>query len=254
MNTIKNAILSLAAIFFAVVMVTFVAAVFEKTEAEAEETIINLDSSYKYDFELEALNDVEFPPHIYKDEGYNTLDEWWTALKTKRNSFEGVAEDAITELGEYATEEQAAALRNYSNKLAQANSFAEIQEYEDLLNATIEEVALVKANAESAWVSQVATNNNSYVSNVAAGVLTKSGGVNYYNGYRETYYSSNVLYHYMTPQWTCGADGVWRDSDGYIVVASSDLAYGSKVDTSLGAGKVYDSGCASGTLDLYTQW
>lgn len=84
--------------------------------------------------------------------------------------------------------------------------------------------------------------------------LTPESGVNYYNGNRETYYSSNVLYHYRTPEWTAGADGVYRDSDGYVVVASSDLAQGSVLDTSLGAAKVYDTGCASGTVDVYVNW
>lgn len=87
-----------------------------------------------------------------------------------------------------------------------------------------------------------------------SGTLNSYDGINYYNGNKETYYSSNVLYHYMTPQWTLREDGVWTDAEGYVVVASSDLAYGSTVDTSLGMGKVYDSGCASGVVDVYTAW
>ena len=84
--------------------------------------------------------------------------------------------------------------------------------------------------------------------------LTASKGVNYHNGRRETFYSSNVLYHYRTPEWTVDEYGVYRDSDGYVVVAASDLDQGSEVDTSFGTGKVYDSGCASGTTDIYTNW
>lgn len=84
--------------------------------------------------------------------------------------------------------------------------------------------------------------------------LTASKGVNYHNGRKETYYSSNVLYHYRTPEWTVDEYGVYRDSDGYVVVAASDLDQGSEVDTSFGKGKVYDSGCADGTTDIYTNW
>lgn len=84
--------------------------------------------------------------------------------------------------------------------------------------------------------------------------LTKSSGVNWYNGWRETYYSSKVLYHYMTPQWTAGADGVYRDSDGYVIVSSSSEPYGTITDTSFGMGKVYDTGCALGTHDIYVNW
>ena len=82
----------------------------------------------------------------------------------------------------------------------------------------------------------------------------KSQGVIYQNGTRYTYYSSNVLYHYRTPEWTAGRDGIYRDSSGYIVVASNDYAQGAVVSTPFGAGKVYDSGCASGTIDIYTNF
>lgn len=83
----------------------------------------------------------------------------------------------------------------------------------------------------------------------------KSAGVWYDNNYRYTWYSSNVLYHYRTPEWTAGPDGIYRDSDGYVVVASSDLPQGTVVEgTPFGACKVYDSGCASGTLDVYTNF
>ena len=84
--------------------------------------------------------------------------------------------------------------------------------------------------------------------------LNPSSGVNYHNGWRETYYSSNVLYHYRTPEWTVDANGVYRDADGYVIVASSSDAQGSIVDTSFGAGKVYDTGCAEGTHDIYVNW
>lgn len=82
----------------------------------------------------------------------------------------------------------------------------------------------------------------------------KSQGVIYQNGTRYTYYSSNVLYHYRTPEWTAGSDNIYRDKDGYVVVASSDHAQGSVVSTPFGAGKVYDSGCASKTIDIYTNY
>lgn len=51
-----------------------------------------------------------------------------------------------------------------------------------------------------------------------------------------------------------GSDGVIRDANGYICVAASDLPIGSIVETSLGTGKVYDTGCAAGTTDIYTNW
>ena len=83
----------------------------------------------------------------------------------------------------------------------------------------------------------------------------ESDGVWQDENYRYTWYSSNVLYHYRTPEWTAGSDGIYRDSKGYVVVASSDLPQGTVVEgTPFGACKVYDSGCASGTLDVYTNF
>lgn len=84
--------------------------------------------------------------------------------------------------------------------------------------------------------------------------LTKSGGVNYYEGRKETWYSSNTLYHKDTANWTAGSDGVYRDKDGFVVAAASDKPQGSTIETSFGTGKVYDSGCANGVTDIYTNW
>ena len=82
-----------------------------------------------------------------------------------------------------------------------------------------------------------------------------SDGVCYDDNYRYTWYSSNALYHYRTSEWTAGDDGIYRDADGYVVVASSDYAQGTVIeDTPFGDVKVYDSGCASGTLDVYTNF
>lgn len=83
----------------------------------------------------------------------------------------------------------------------------------------------------------------------------QSDGVWYDDSYRYTWYSSNAAYHYRTPEWTAGSDGIYRDSEGYVVVASSDHAQGTVItDTPFGAAKVYDTGCASGTLDVYTNF
>jgi glucan-binding YG repeat protein len=113
-----------------------------------------------------------------------------------------------------------------------------------------------QAQIAQAQQVQTQTQNTPTESNTEAqgGVLTKEGGVNYFNGSRETWYSSNQLYHYRTNEWTAGADGVYRDKDGYVVVARSDMAQGATLETSLGTGKVYDSGCANGTTDIYTKW
>lgn len=83
----------------------------------------------------------------------------------------------------------------------------------------------------------------------------KSQGIINQNGYRYSYYSSNVLRHYRTDEWTAGDDGIYRDSDGYVIAASDAHPQGSTVDTPFGKGKVYDTGVGrNDTIDIYTNY
>lgn len=84
--------------------------------------------------------------------------------------------------------------------------------------------------------------------------LTQSGGVNYHDGRRETWYSSNTLCHYRTNEWTADAEGFYRDANGYYVVAASDMPQGTTFEGSKGTCIVLDSGCAAGTTDYYVNW
>lgn len=104
------------------------------------------------------------------------------------------------------------------------------------------------------------TQGQSYASSssVCENPLTPSMGVKYFNGHRETWYSQRVLpgNGLNIPGRHVASDGTIRDVDNYIVLAS-DLSYasrGSIIMTSLGPGKVYDTGCAYGTIDIYTDW
>lgn len=120
--------------------------------------------------------------------------------------------------------------------------------------AQVEQIAAIEA-AEAA--ARAATSSSStYYSSGGEGVLTRSGGVNYYNGRKETWYSQRVLPGggLDIPGRHVAEDGTIRDEDGYICVAASDLPKGTVVETSLGTGKVYDTGCAAGTTDIYTDW
>ena len=85
----------------------------------------------------------------------------------------------------------------------------------------------------------------------------RSMGLIYWNGWRWTWYSQNVLAgggldisgrHVDENGYVC-------DGEGYICLASSTLSKGTIVETPFGkCGKVYDSGCASDTLDVYTNF
>lgn len=90
------------------------------------------------------------------------------------------------------------------------------------------------------------------------GHLTQSNGSIRVFGHRETWYSTNEGCGQATavsiPGKHVADDGTIRDEDGFICVASSDLPFYSIVMTSVGPGKVYDCGCSSGTIDVYTTW
>ena len=83
-------------------------------------------------------------------------------------------------------------------------------------------------------------------------------GVISWNGWNWTYYlmsmfpgstSTPVEGRYVND------DGFVCDSEGYIILASVDLAPYTVVETPFGyIGKVYDTGCPSGILDVYTNW
>lgn len=82
-------------------------------------------------------------------------------------------------------------------------------------------------------------------------------GVIYWGAYRWTYYSERVLPGggLNIPGRHSNSAGYICDEDGYICLASNDLSKGTIVSTPFGsAGKIYDCGCASGTLDVYVNW
>lgn len=88
--------------------------------------------------------------------------------------------------------------------------------------------------------------------------LTRSNGSIDVFGHHETWYSTNEASGKNTaweiPGKHVADDGTIRDEDGYICVASSDHKHGTIVMTSVGPGKVYDTGCSHGTIDVYTNW
>ena len=82
-------------------------------------------------------------------------------------------------------------------------------------------------------------------------------GVIYYGDYRWTWYSERVLPGggLKIPGRRTDENGYICDEDGYICLASSTLSKGTILNTPFGKqGKIYDSGCAVGTVDVYVGW
>lgn len=85
----------------------------------------------------------------------------------------------------------------------------------------------------------------------------RNTGVIHWNGWRWTWYSKRVL-----PGGGLNIPGRHIDSNGYICdenenicLSSSSLSKGTVIATPFGKnGKVYDTGCASDTIDVYVNW
>ena len=192
----------------------------------------------------------------FLQEGYVDKKQWQTEYDAQAAELEAVHSELL-ELRDYLSEDNQAIVDNFS-----LDSFKYINELEETSGQFVamrdealasKERQLERQRQQRAaqQQQQQVTQQQSYSGDSGS---FKSQGVIYQDGIRYTYYSSNVLYHYRTPEWNAGSDGIYRDSDGYIVVASSDHSQGSVVSTPFGAGKVYDSGCASGTIDIYTNF
>ena len=119
-------------------------------------------------------------------------------------------------------------------------------------------------SAEEAWIAPDAGAYAEYGETAAhapsdASDFRTAGVVYGDDGTRYTWYSERVLPGGGLDELNANGrhvteDGYVADADGYIAVASSDLPMGSVVETPFGAARVYDTGCASGTVDVYVGW
>lgn len=86
--------------------------------------------------------------------------------------------------------------------------------------------------------------------------ISVRGGVNYFGGLRQTWYSSGVAPHMNIGDWHQDSKGFWRDSAGYIVIAYTlYLPYGTIIQLSDNCwGKVLDHCPTANTVDIYVGW
>lgn len=164
----------------------------------------------------------------------------------------------------YITEEQKNRLQEIAVKIEKSRSIAEIKVLVEEFNTIVEDIDKQKNIPVSQEETSITndnlivdyTPNNSFISSnedytVPSSGLTQQAGVNYHDGRTETYYSSEVLYHYRTSEWTLDEEGFYRTDEGYYVVAASDMDQGTTFEGSKGTCIVLDSGCSAGTTDYY---
>ena len=203
----------------------------------------------------QAINiNAEGAEHLH--DGYASVDSWNQVKQEKINTFNSLKEE-IHNLGSYVDSETMAELDGIDTTTfkyiedieKQITKFTEVKTQAEQAKATAEADAKRRAMT---YQQTSSSTNYSYGGNGSG--LTKQSGENYHYGRRETYYSSNILYHYRTPEWTVDSEGFYRDSNGNYVVAASDMPQGTIFQGSKGNCIVADSGCASGTTDYYTKW
>lgn len=217
-----------------------------------------LEMMFSADNMTEFLNRADFIENVssYDQEQLTALQKVKTGIESQKASLND-KQSSLSALQKQLKTQKA----ELSAKAKQTSTNLEA------LNKHLEELREEEARkaANAAGGNTSASNSNSTSSSggnggynypTGDGVLTPEKGVIYFNGHRETYYSQKVLPGggLNIPGRHVASDGTIRDRDGYICVASSDLPWGTIVETSLGLGKVYDSGCASGTIDIYTDW
>lgn len=231
-----------AGMFIGAIIIFVAALVFNWPEPQTATALSNKETTVST-----GLMDKEYTWEYPDYEGYNGLYDWLVAIKNKRAEFEGISGEIKNMYAEYITDEEIAELDRLEQACLRGSSFAKIEEYENSINGLIDTIA-----ARVPVSSGISGGNTPYYSN--GQWLTKSGGVFYGPSGKETYYSSRVLHHYRTHEWTIGEDGVYRDADGYVVVALPSGAMGTIINTSHGPGKCYDTNAGGDSVDLYVAW
>jgi len=218
--------------------------------------VANAADSLHYSPAMAVAYNTSVDGNEFLYEGYVDKEQWQSDYDAELAELRQLHSELL-ELQDYLSEDNKAIVNNLD--------FSNFK-YISLLNETVNQFTSMRDDAQAAKEQELERQREQYVvqqqqqqtaqqqSYSGDSGNFKSQGVIYQNGIRYTYYSSNVLYHYRTPEWNAGSDGIYRDSAGYIVVASSDHSQGSVISTPFGAGKVYDSGCASSTIDIYTNF
>ena len=228
------------------------------------------------------LNKAEFIQNItdYDKEMLENMVKIREGIETQEDDLKSQQKELADLQSQLSTEQQDLQAKAAATSTDLATVNAQLQEAREE-QARQEEEAQKKAQEEAAKQASASTgkNNNSGSSNnnsskpsnsgnnsggnsgggkynIPSGGLTPEKGRITFNGHTETYYSQKVLPGggLNIPGRHIASDGTIRDGDGYIVLASDDYPKGTIVQTSLGAGKVYDSGSGKGNIDLYTDW
>ena len=174
--------------------------------------------------------------------------------KAYAESFEAVSFDAVSDI---STEE----VPNDQGELERLVEGEGLEELQESVQAVPDDAGWEDPDLEyEPWVQPYGYYAGGYTEAYASG--EGDGGLRYDgvqygdDGTRYTWYSENVLPGggLDIPGRGVDENGFVTDGDGNICVASSDYPMGTELDTPYGTAVVYDTGCPSGVVDVYTSW
>lgn len=174
------------------------------------------------------------------------------AAEVKQLTFDSTVSDKIYKESEKISNSNLEKAKNLTSNKEKSVEGSVIKE-QGQEQLVIEEPVIEESIVEESIVEEPVVEEQKIESYNTNG-LTQESGVNYYDGRTETYYSSNILYHQDTDQWTVDDEGFYRTDEGYYVVAASDIEEGTTFEGSKGTCIVLDSGCDEGTTDYYVNW
>jgi hypothetical protein len=239
----KSIVAGIIATIIIVCCVCFTAYAMPTEDTVVSETVF-AEETNSSDIKEEAISsDVN-----YLEMGYKSLEEYEKDMNKKHEKAKGLATKTIKKYKKVITKAQKENLRKYEKQMIKSTSPAE---YDKALN----KFNKLKAKLKKKQAEYDATGG---VGKYTGGSFKipynfRSAGVLSDSKFRYTYYSSRVLYHYKTPQWTLCKDGLYRDKKGRVIVASDDYKHGTVINSPLfGTCIVQDCGVGrSGTLDVY---
>lgn len=196
------------------------------------------------------LVDFQLPTQWWVEDGYEDLDSWWKDLLKIWDETGGMTDTAIEECGQYLNSKKEEQLANLEYDILHCYSVKEckamIEEFDQIIINSLPRITYSAPSVEYNYDGNYTTSDFVWM-----GVIKE-------NGWKYTWYSQKVLPGggLSIPGRHVGSDNLVHDADGYIVVAANqkDLKYGDTVDTPFGPGKVYDTGCAEGTIDIYSNF
>lgn len=234
--------------------------------------VANAADSLHYSSAMTVAYNTSVDGNEFLYEGYVDKEQWQSDYDTELAELRQLHSELL-ELQDYLSEDNKAIVNNldfgnfkYISLLNETvNQFISMRDEalaakEQELERQREQYELEQQQqreAEQQRQSQaVAQQSYSYSGNGSG--LTRSAGVNYYNGNKETYYNLNMSGVVANAQ-NMGIDGsYWVRDDGvkmygdYVIVAAQ-MDKGSIIQTSLGTGIILDY-CQAGNIDIATTW